>query len=1136
MSRLAVSLLGSFQAYSDDKPLTGFRSDKTRALLAYLAEERDRPHARTALAGLLWPDFPDTAALTNLRSALANLRHLLGDDAETSLLVTATTLQFHPAAAPLVDSAAYTALAEGDAGQDTLAAAVALYRGPFLEDFFLGDCPAFEEWLLIRRAYYERRQLDILQRLASLALDGRNYAAAVEYARRQLALSAWDETAHRQLMTAYALSGRRGAALAQYAVCRTVLAEELGAEPAPETTELYLHIRAGHFSAAVAPVSAASSAPSYMLQELAPFVARREELAQLDAQLDAVLAGTGRVVFVRGDAGSGKTALLYAFARRATGRRTPVAVADGRCSNYHGSGDSFLPFREIIQFFAATGLLPAHQASGAPLPLIAAPRRPAEAALSQQGDLYEQVTALLQEAAARRPLILLLDDLQWADRGTLDLLFHLGRRIAGCRILVVAAYRPEDVAQGEATTRHPLNAIVHELQRNTGEMAIDLNCGQGQPFIEALLDVEPNRLDLNFRRTLHRHTEGHALFTVELLHAMKERGALVQNAGGEWVLGAAPEWEHLPPRVEAVIAERVDRLPPLLRQVLDAASVQGETLSVEVLASSVAIDGGQLVWMLGELLSRQHGLVQADLRPGLAAGVPPSAPLLRYRFTHSLYQTYLYRHLDPARRAFLHRQAGEVLETLLGEASSEAASEVAGEAAALLAWHYEQGGCIAAAVRCRRDAGDHAMRFSACDEAVSHYLRGLALLDLMPASPARAEQELALQVALAAPLIIMAGWGGEQAHAAILRACALCQEIGAQSQLAEALYLLATNSVGRGEIAAALKAGASLLLLAQEVATPDALAAAHIALGEAHLFGGDLGEARHHLQEAVALLDACPLQGLLVVAGVDLRVAALTWLASALWAQGYLDQAQASRQAALDRAHTCGQPRTLVFALLFAGVLLDLQRDDLAAAQTRVAAVIELAGDRKLALYSHIADVYQGYLRVRAGEAAAGTAQMQAGLEAWQALGASGGVVQHFLLLSRAYQVTRAAALGLATVDKALVYATRYGMPYSLAELWRTRGELLLLQMPVDPEDEAAACFARALDVAQRQGARLWELRAALSLHLLRRRQGRQAETLPLLAAIYAAFDEGFALPDLRAVRALLETAGHPADVFSPTG
>ena len=109
-------------------------------------------------------------------------------------------------------------------------------------------------------------------------------------------------------------------------------------------------------------------------------------------------------------------------------------------------------------------------------------------------------------------------------------------------------------------------------------------------------------------------------------------------------------------------------------------------------------------------------------------------------------------------------------------------------------------------------------------------------------------------------------------------------------------------------------------------------------------------------------------------------------------------------------------------------------------------------------------------------------------------------------------------------------------MPYSLAELWRMRGELLLLQRTIEAEEEAAACFVQALDVAQRQGARLWELRAALSLHLLRRQQGRQAETLPLLAATYAAFDEGFTLPDLRAARALLETAGRPADVFSPTG
>ena len=387
MTRLVLSLLGPFHASLDGQPISRFRSDKVRALLAYLAVERERPHTRHTLAGLLWPDCPDAAALSYLRSALSNLRRLLGDDvgaghsappglaAAPFLLVTYSTIQLHPDAPVLVDAAAFNTRVEGNLTPEALDGAAALYRGEFLEGFTLGDSPAFEEWLLLQRQHYQQRLLDVLRLLGGLALNRRSYAAAAEYAQRQLALEAWDETAHRQLMTAHALSGRRGAALAQYAVCRTLLAQELGAEPAPETTELYLHIRAGHLSAAVAPVGAASSAPAYMLQEQAPFVGRSRELAQLGAQLDVALSGAGRVVFVRGDAGSGKTALLYAFARRATQRQTPVTVADGRCSDYHGSGDSLLPFREIFQLLAGAGLLPAQGKDGVLLPLVAAPQQ-----------------------------------------------------------------------------------------------------------------------------------------------------------------------------------------------------------------------------------------------------------------------------------------------------------------------------------------------------------------------------------------------------------------------------------------------------------------------------------------------------------------------------------------------------------------------------------------------------------------------------------------------------------------------------------------------------------------------------------------------------------------------------------------
>jgi tetratricopeptide (TPR) repeat protein len=178
----------------------------------------------------------------------------------------------------------------------------------------------------------------------------------------------------------------------------------------------------------------------------------------------------------------------------------------------------------------------------------------------QQSDLFEQYTRVLQALARQVSLVLIVDDLQWADLGSISLLFHLGRQLAGSRILIVGTYRPEEIALGRDGARHPLEAVVNKFQRDFGDVAVNVDQAEGRDFVEALLDSEPNRLGPAFREMLYRQTRGHALFTIELLRGLKERGDLIQDPEGRWVQGPALDWETLPARVEAVIAERIGRL------------------------------------------------------------------------------------------------------------------------------------------------------------------------------------------------------------------------------------------------------------------------------------------------------------------------------------------------------------------------------------------------------------------------------------------------------------------------------------------------------------------------------------------------------------------------------------------------
>lgn len=253
MARLTFSLLGTFQATRDGEPISGFESDKVRALLAYLVIESNQSHRREKLAGLFWPERPDREARANLRYALSNLRKVVGDrDAAVPVLcATRQTIQFIPGDEIWVDALVFQDLvSKYPAAQDEnqlleLREAVELYRGEFLEGFSLADSPGFSEWLLIEREKLKRQVLAALRLLSSSYEQNGNYELALNFAWQQVELEPWQEEAHRQVMRLLAASGQRSAALAQYEACRQALAEELEVEPAPETTRLYEQIRDG---------------------------------------------------------------------------------------------------------------------------------------------------------------------------------------------------------------------------------------------------------------------------------------------------------------------------------------------------------------------------------------------------------------------------------------------------------------------------------------------------------------------------------------------------------------------------------------------------------------------------------------------------------------------------------------------------------------------------------------------------------------------------------------------------------------------------------------------------------------------------------------------------------------------------
>lgn len=1129
---IELFLLGPFLAKRGGQPLTTFKSNKVRALLAYLAVERETPQHRDVLAGTLWPASTNSRALAMLRDVLSNLRQVLGDrEAAIPIIqVTGDTLQLNPTALWL-DVEIFSTLTADTPKEEALAEAVALYRGDFLEGFTLRNNPNFEAWIVLRRETYQRRMLDALYRLATAALQRGDYSAAQASARRQLAIDGYREDAHRQLLRALALDGQRTQALVHYVDYRCLLTEELGVAPDIRTTALYQRIRDHQLRPDVESreqpfsISTASNPP-----KTPTFVAREAELAQLKTGLYRAQQGEGQVLMVTGEAGSGKTLLIETFIRRTIFDAVDTLAAWGACNAQVGEGDPYLPFREILRLL--TGNFDAPTLSDSLTPALAQ-RLEAQVpnvvtTLKDLGPdligtllpnhtqltppdtrqshtpppaaaLCDQVTRVLRAVARRHTLILVLDDLHWADSSTLNLLTHLSRQLHDSRILLIASYRP---AEASLT----LTKTLHEVQRRWGDLTLDLGRAAGRAFVDAFLDSMPNALGPFFRERLYRQTEGHALFTVALVQQLQVDGGLTQNADGTWIATEDLDWHQVPPQVEAVIATRMMRLPDDLRRLLTVASVEGETFTAEVVARILELPTDVVQHALSGPLSQTHQLVAAQ---GMErAG---SRRVARYHFRHILFQQHLYTHLDAVQRAQHHEMIGKALETLHAGQPDKAVR---------LAYHFEAAGLLEKAVTYLTQAGAYAYQLSAPGEAVALYRRGLTLLEELPTSPSRARLELALQMKLEGPLLVTQGWAAPERAEALERAYALAQQVEDVPRLLTTLYALADLRTAQGKNRQALASAEQLLTLAQQAGDRGYETLGYRMTGVGHFFLGHYREARTHLEDGLACYSKLLQQeeALATDADIERAIFLWAWLPHVLLGLGYPEQAAASCREALKCVQPDGPAHAQAIMLTIAAASFHAMarqpQDALRYAET----LLGLAKEHEMVGFRGWANFFCGWAHTVLGKQPSGLEQMTMGWEHLQATNTQGSLPQLSVLLAEAYMRSGKAQQSAALLSQAYTLMTKTEAASHLAEIYRLQGRLHQATDSI----KAELLFLKAIEVAQDQVAKFWELRAAIDLARLWGAQGRAAEARARLSAVYGWFTEGFAMPDLVAARALL--------------
>lgn len=1165
-----LRLLGSIKVERNGIPLRGFESRKALALLSYLSVQ-DSPVPREHLLELFWEGLSESRGRANLSWVLNKISSLLPGCLDTDR----HTVQFQLLDNYWLDLDAFEKL-EAQREPASLAAAVKLFRGDFLEDLRLERCPEFENWALVEQERWRHRIALLLRDLVVHHSQRREYEEGLYFAQRLLALQPWREEIHRQAMYLLAWTGQRGAALAQYKSCQTTLLEELDVEPAAETKQLYELIRDGKLEPP-APLPNAlldlTNGSLFFLErdetvKSSVFVGRERELSLLDGFINAAIAGRGQVVFIIGGPGRGKTALMREFACHAQTTHTNLIVAGGKGNAFTGTGDPYLPFREVLSTLTSDveaqwveetmsreqirrlwHLLPfAVRAlvelgpdligtflNGASLLARArayAPTKPSwlirldklvERKASfpqdpslQQTALFQQYVQVLQALSKHRPLLLLLDDLQWADLGSIGLLYHLGQVLVGLPILILGAYRPEDVTLGRPSQdagsweRHPLEALINEFQVRFKSSEMDLDRANDKHFVNALLDTEPNQLSTKFRDRLHQQTQGHPLFTIELLKEMQERGDLILDEKGRWGVGETLDWETLPPAVAAVIAERVERLDMSSQLALQIASVEGEVFTAEVLAQILEMHESEMVELLSGELSRQHRLVRAKGFRRIN-----NRRLSHYQFRHILFQKYLYSHIDPIEQAYHHESVGRTLE-MFYEGQTEALKAIAPQ----MARHFQRAGIVEKAIDYLYQAGDRALKMSAYKEAIDYLSEALALLASLPASLNNTQKELAIRLTLAMPLQSVKGYAAPEVGLLYKRMRELCNQVGETALLFPVLWLAHSYYTVRAKLQMAIEVAQHLINLAEHANDPVLVAMAHWALGWVHRCRGEFESARTHLEQVIDWYDPQRHHFLTFLYAQDPGVVCRSQLSIVLWMLGYPDQALRCSQEALALAQEVSHPFSIAFAQLVCASVYSF-RLNAPMTQQMAENLIELSTEHGFSHWLALGNWFRGFALILQGQIDQGIRQALQGMADYQATGAALDYSLYLAGLIEGYKKAGRIETAISALAEDLAFIENTEERYGEALLYGLKGELL--QMQSADEEEIEQCIWQGIEVARQQHAKSLELRVTITLCRLWQKQGKLKEARQLLTEIYNWFTEGFESGDLKQARALLQ-------------
>jgi class 3 adenylate cyclase/predicted ATPase len=836
---------------------------------------------------------------------------------------------------------------------------------------------------------------------------------------------------------------------------------------------------------------------------LTRLVGRDREIDRLMRRWERAKAGNGQVVLVSGEPGLGKSRIAAALEERLhvephfrqryfcspyrqdsalypfidqIGRAAGIAPADSPISNLEKL-EALLARESLsdedVAFIADLVSLPGSERR--PLPSLS-PQRKKERTL-------EALIRRLESLARRQPVIMIFEDAHWIDPTSRELVDLIVARVRNLSVLLIVTFRPEFQITWSGEP-HVATIVLNRLDRRDRAALVTQISGKALPDDVIAQIVE--------------RTDGVPLFVEELTKSVLESELLREEAGQYVLDGPLPPFA-IPTTLHASLMARLDRLASG-RRVAQIGAAFGRWFRYTSLRAVSGLPDDELQTSLARLVASE--LI-------FQTGTPPDAV---YTFKHALVQEAAYGSLLRDTRQQLHGRIAEALKVHFPELMDSQPE--------LFARHYTEAGLVEKSVFYWGKAARRSVARSAMAEAAAQYQKGLDRLALLPDDFARRRQELEFHAALGAVLQAVKGFAAPETGHAYARARELWEQLGSPSEF---LHIPRGQSVYhaiRGQFDLVLRMDKDLLRLSRQRNDPARRVLAHYSSGRTLMFTGRLSSSQSHLEEALALYDEVSHSSLVDQAGVDPYANAQAVLGSVLFCLGYPDQALARNNAAIAKAHRLAHQPSLAVTLAFDARLL-LLRGDNAALIERAAQLTAVSTEQSFAYWRALGTIYGGWVKVNFGDVTEGIFLLRSGSAAYRATGAAAWAPFHLGLLARACEIAGQIEEAVTLLDDALQIVERTGERWFEAELNRQTGELLQRQEQIE---SAAERFRNARRIAEEQGAKIWELRATVSLARLRSNEGRHAEARDLLAPIYGWFTEGFGTPDLKNAKALLET------------